>query len=148
MSRGDVVAVVTRHIHAMYWYMWWGMPGCTQGCMPDQGHAGVGWLCGICRRHVGVHMCVGYMTCHVGRGDAARGVCCHAHVALGGCGGAYRAACRVHGLHRAMCGAVTVCHLQAPRGCSHDIVCVVRTMISESCRCSTAISRVGTSIST
>ena len=62
----------------------------------------------ICRRHGRVYMCVRYTAWHVGHGDVSRGVCRHAHGMCGGCVSECRAVHRVHGLHRSMCGAVTV----------------------------------------
>ena len=78
------------------------------------------------------------MAWHVGRVDVAQYVCCHVHAICGGCGWACRAARRVLGLHRAlcgaMCGAVTVSFAGVMGGRN---VFVVHGMACGSCGCRT-----------
>ena len=81
----------------------------------------------IHRHYVGVGMRVWCMAWHVGRVDVARHdiVCCHVHAMCGGCGVTSRAAHRAVGLHRAMCGAVTVAFAGVMGG---QNVCMVHGM--------------------
>ena len=40
VSCGAVVGFVCCHVHAMYWWLWRGTKGCTQGCRPWEVHEG------------------------------------------------------------------------------------------------------------